>query len=206
MLGENIKNLRKSKGYSQEILAGQLNVVRQTVSKWEKGMSVPDAEMLNQISELFEVPVSELLGNNILVSEDKSDMNEVAKQLAVLNEQLANTAGRRRKTIRIVAIGIGVAIFVSIAVYVFCFWMFRFQPQENAILTTTNLECTLNGKAYCYGVTYNEQYQIVEAGGNAWIADHVQTEKYDDANILIAQIEDYFTDRGGTCEVIVEGH
>lgn len=205
MLGENIKNLRKSKGYSQEILAGQLNVVRQTVSKWEKGMSVPDAEMLNQISELFEVPVSELLGNNILESEDKSDMNEVAKQLTVLNEQLANTAGRRRKTIRIAAIGIGVAIFVSIAIYVFCFWMFGVQPQENAILTTTNLECTLNGETYCYGVTYNEQYQIVEAGGDAWIADHVQTEQYDDANILIAQIEDYFTDRGGTCEVIEEG-
>ena len=65
MLSENIKILGKQKGYSQETLAQQLNVVRQTVSKWEKGISVPDAEMLNSISELFEVPVSELLGSTI---------------------------------------------------------------------------------------------------------------------------------------------
>lgn len=41
MLNENIKNLRKAKGLSQEELAIKLNVVRQTVSKWEKGLSVP---------------------------------------------------------------------------------------------------------------------------------------------------------------------
>ena len=40
MLNENIKNLRKAKGLSQEELAIQLNVVRQTVSKWEKGGSL----------------------------------------------------------------------------------------------------------------------------------------------------------------------
>lgn len=39
MLNENIRNLRKSKGLSQEELAVKLNVVRQTVSKWEKGVS-----------------------------------------------------------------------------------------------------------------------------------------------------------------------
>jgi putative transcriptional regulator len=206
MLGENIKNLRKGKGYSQETLAGQLNVVRQTISKWEKGMSVPDAEVLNHISELFEVPISELLGNNILESEseDKSALNEVAKSLAVLNEQIAISATRRKKRLKRAAIGIGVAIVVIIVAYVCCFWMFRVQPQENTMLTTTNLECTLNGEIYRYVVTYNEQYQIVEAGGNAWITNHVQTEQYGDANFLIAQIEDYFTDRGGTCEVIEE--
>lgn len=39
MLNENIRNLRKSKGLSQEELAVRLNVVRQTISKWEKGVS-----------------------------------------------------------------------------------------------------------------------------------------------------------------------
>ena len=46
MLKENIKSIRKSKGLSQEELAIKLNVVRQTISKWEKGLSVPDSEML----------------------------------------------------------------------------------------------------------------------------------------------------------------
>jgi transcriptional regulator with XRE-family HTH domain len=90
MLGDNMKILRKKKGYSQETLAEQLHVVRQTISKWEKGTSVPDAEMLNRISELFEVSVSDLLGNPIADQEEKQDIGEVAKQLAILNEQLAN--------------------------------------------------------------------------------------------------------------------
>ena len=46
MLEENIRRARKSKGYTQEEMAAHLNIVRQTVSKWEKGASVPDADML----------------------------------------------------------------------------------------------------------------------------------------------------------------
>lgn len=65
MLNENLKTLRKNKGYSQEELAVRLNVVRQTVSKWEKGLSVPDAQMLMEIAEVFSVSVNELLGNDI---------------------------------------------------------------------------------------------------------------------------------------------
>lgn len=64
--------------------------------------------------------------------------------------------------------------------------------------------CTLNGEEYIYGVTYDEQYQIIEAGGDAWIADHVQTEQYNDANILIAQIQDHFYDRGGSVDMVAE--
>lgn len=40
MLSENIKSIRKSKGLSQEELAIKLNVVRQTISKWEHGVSL----------------------------------------------------------------------------------------------------------------------------------------------------------------------
>lgn len=64
MLSENIKTIRKSKGLSQEELAVKLNVVRQTISKWEQGLSVPDADMLISISEALETPVSTLLGEN----------------------------------------------------------------------------------------------------------------------------------------------
>lgn len=46
MLNENIKRARKAKGLSQEELAVKLNVVRQTVSKWENGLSVPDSDLL----------------------------------------------------------------------------------------------------------------------------------------------------------------
>ena len=62
MLSDNIQKYRKQKGWSQEELAVRLNVVRQTISKWERGTSVPDADMLIQLSDLLGVSVSTLLG------------------------------------------------------------------------------------------------------------------------------------------------
>lgn len=88
MLNENLKQLRKSKGLSQEELAIRLNVVRQTISKWEKGLSVPDADMLIKIADIFEVSVSKLLGAKIGEKKEQ-DVNEVADQLMRINEQLA---------------------------------------------------------------------------------------------------------------------
>ena len=81
MLSENIKAIRKSKGLSQEELSIKLNVVRQTISKWEKGLSVPDSEMLMTISEVLETPVSTLLGETI--SETKVD--DISEKLEVIN-------------------------------------------------------------------------------------------------------------------------
>ena len=62
MIEENIRHLRKNAKMSQEDLAEKLSVVRQTVSKWKRGLSVPDAEMVIKMADLFGVPVSELLG------------------------------------------------------------------------------------------------------------------------------------------------
>lgn len=86
MFNENLKTLRKLKGFTQEELAIRVNVVRQTVSKWEKGLSVPDAEVLQKIAETLEVGVNELLGADLT---QNADNNEVAQQLARINEQLA---------------------------------------------------------------------------------------------------------------------
>ena len=71
MLKENIKTIRKSKGLSQEELAIKLNVVRQTISKWEQGLSVPDSDMLISLSEVLETSVSTLLGETVI--EPKAD-------------------------------------------------------------------------------------------------------------------------------------
>ena len=69
MLHENIKAIRKAKGLSQQELAVKLNVVRQTVSKWEQGLSVPDSDRLIALSEVLETPVSVLLGAAVLEPE-----------------------------------------------------------------------------------------------------------------------------------------
>lgn len=85
MIGEQIKAARKAKGVSQEELAVRLGVVRQTVSKWENGMSVPDADVLIQIAELLDVPVSQLLG----IEPESGSVQDMAGELARLNKELA---------------------------------------------------------------------------------------------------------------------
>ena len=98
MLSENIKTIRKSKGLSQEELAVKLNVVRQTISKWEQGRSVPDSDLLISISEVLETPVSTLLGENI--AESKPDeLKVISEKLEVINLQLAQRRTKRRKKV-----------------------------------------------------------------------------------------------------------
>ena len=95
MLNENLKAIRKNRGMSQEELAIRLNVVRQTVSKWEKGLSVPDSDMLIKTSNILEVSVGDLLGDKTF---DEDNKNELTEQLCRINEQLA-IRNRRTKTI-----------------------------------------------------------------------------------------------------------
>ena len=95
MLGENIKNIRMKKGFTQEELALRLNVVRQTVSKWEQNRSVPDAALLQQLAETLDCPVTELLGSP---AGPEPEQNALVEQLARINEQLA-VRNRRSKRI-----------------------------------------------------------------------------------------------------------
>lgn len=96
MLKDNIKFIRKSKGISQEELALKINVVRQTISKWEQGLSVPDSELLISLSNALDTSVSTLLGEN--VEETKIDaLNEISKKLEIINMELAKKKDERRK-------------------------------------------------------------------------------------------------------------
>ena len=96
MLNQNIRTIRKNKGLSQEELAIKLNVVRQTVSKWEQGLSVPDSDMLIAISRVFEIPVSTLLGETVL-EQQPDDLKVISEKLEVINLQLAQRKEIRRK-------------------------------------------------------------------------------------------------------------
>lgn len=101
MLGENLKSIRKRQGMTQDELANRLNVVRQTVSKWENNLSVPDAQILQRIAEILDVSVSELLGAKM---EEVEDINELAFQLSRINEQLVIKNKRARRIWKIVGI------------------------------------------------------------------------------------------------------
>ena len=115
MLNDNIKAIRKSKGLSQEELAVKLNVVRQTISKWENGLSVPDSDMLISISEALETPVSVLLGES--VAEPKADdLKAVCEKLEIINLQLAQRKTARRKILHWLFLSLCVVLAVIFAI------------------------------------------------------------------------------------------
>ncbi|WP_251615645.1 helix-turn-helix domain-containing protein [Senimuribacter intestinalis] len=136
MLNENIKIIRKSKGLSQEELAVKLNVVRQTISKWEQGLSVPDSDMLIAISEVFETPVSALLGETI--AETKvDDLKVISEKLEIINLQLAKRKNARRTLIHWLLITLSaviIIIFAFLIVSVSPYLGWNYSDPETAVL------------------------------------------------------------------------
>ena len=138
MLNENIKNLRKSKGLSQEELAIKLNVVRQTVSKWENGLSVPDSSMLISLADELDTSVSSLLGED--VQESGSDViKTISEKLEVINLQLANRSMARVNTVRWIFFSLCaliVMVFVALAAINGSYMDWNYNDPELAVAGT----------------------------------------------------------------------
>ena len=136
MLSKNIKAIRKSKGLSQQELAIKLNVVRQTISKWEQGLSVPDSDMLISISEVLETPVSTLLGETVIEAE-ADNLKAISEKLEVINLQLAQRKATRRKIIRWLLISlcaIIVMIFAALIIWSSPYLGWDYSDPETAVL------------------------------------------------------------------------
>ena len=138
MLGENIKAVRKSKGLSQQELAVKLNVVRQTVSKWEQGLSVPDSDLLIALSEALETPVSTLLGESI--PEPEADqLTAISEKLEVINLQLAQITCSRRKILHWLFIVFSAAVVALLALLLLLnspYQHWDYSDPETAVLGT----------------------------------------------------------------------
>lgn len=138
MLKDNLKTLRKNKGLSQEELSIKLNVVRQTISKWESGLSVPDAEMLISISEIFETPVSTILGENI-EEKEKNDIKIISEKLEVINEQLFIKQKQKRKrtiTFLIITDAFVISLFILLVVLNSPYKSWNYSDPEWSIIGT----------------------------------------------------------------------
>lgn len=122
MFNENLKILRKEKGISQEQLAVRLNVVRQTISKWERGISIPDAQLLIELSEVLDVSVSDLLGTKIEVSEGKNELDVLANELSKLNEYLAVQGNKTLNLKRRIGLLVGILIIFFFVCTIYNTW------------------------------------------------------------------------------------
>ena len=220
MLSENIKTLRKQKGYSQEQLADKLNVVRQTVSKWEKGYSVPDADMLEDMADIFEVQVSELLGGEIITEEETSDIDELAKQLRIFNEYLAERVRRRKKALIYTKKCLLSLLIIALISTTIIFAIEAGDMIKHKVLAADEKKieilCSLDDKEYTFDIHYSdngysaggfgqikELYNIVFGDMATMTEEDAAAMTYEEKiNDILYRTEEYFISRGGTCEII----
>lgn len=147
MFSENLKVLRHKKGLTQEALAIKLNVTRQTISKWEKGISVPDAEMLVQLAEILEVSISQLLGQQV---PETVDQNEIAGYLAQIVEQFAIKNRRTKRIVKVVAGIIAVIVVLYVLLVAIGSWTISnvtASPEVNGSEGSTIVNEPYNGLA-----------------------------------------------------------
>lgn len=137
MFSENLKATRKAKGYTQEELAIKLNVVRQTVSKWEKGLSVPDADVLSKIADILDTKVSTLLSGTIT---EEADKNEVAEQLAKISEQMAIKNRRGKLIWKIIRIVLLVVVVFHILIAVLGIAAYHTRTSETETKSVTEID------------------------------------------------------------------
>ncbi len=184
-LGNKIVSLRKKHNLSQEELAEKLDVTRQTISNWELEETTPDINQAKKLSKIFGISLDELTDN---------DINNI------LVEKVSNTERLAGIVIKLLKI-FGIVMFCFIIAFIVLFIIFNVSRKDYNVVGKTTINCKLDNEEYLYEVEYNKDFQVIYSGGDAWIVNHIDIFKYDDANQVIAHIEDYFKDHNGTCVI-----
>ena len=185
-IGNKIMELRKKKGLSQEELAEKIGVSRQTISKWELGETSPDLKQSKELSKIFNVSLDELTDNDIR---------------NVLVEKTSNTeklAGLILKLIKFLIVFIIVLPILLITLRI----IFKNIHEKNSgRLMNTSIKCTLYDQTYMYDFNFYETTgEIKEAGGDGYLANITDIDKYDNAYQVLDIIDAYVKNNGGTCK------
>lgn len=190
-IGNKILELRKKNNLSQEVLAEKVGVARQTISKWELGETSPDLKQSKKLSEIFNVSLDELVSNEI-------------KEILV--EKISNTEKKSETTLKIVkAIGISLLIFVIVIISLYSRLVIQKSYDKNRNIKYSSITCNLNNEQYSFGFKfYEDNGQIIEAGGDGYLSDITDIEKYSNAYQAINIIDAYVKNNGGTT-IIKEG-
>ncbi len=186
-LGDKISSLRKKNNFSQEDLADKVGVTRQTISKWELSETAPDINQAKTLSKIFNISLDELVCN---------DLNNL------LVEKVSNTEKLAGIIIKILkVIGICMILFVVFIIASFILFTISFTSTDRNVSGEVSLSCNLDDQEYLYSAQYNKNFQILYSGGDAWISNHIDTSRYEDANEVVAHIDDYFKEHDGSCNI-----
>ena len=185
-IGKKIMDLRKKSGLSQEELAEKVGVARQTISKWELGETSPDLKQAKELSKIFNVSLDELTDNDIK---------------NILVEKTSNTeklAGLTLKLIKVI-----VVVIILLPVLLICLRLIFKNIHENnsGRLMNVKIECTLHDENYSYEYNYYETTgEIKEAGGDGYLINITDADKYGDAYQALDKIDAYVKNSGGNCK------
>ena len=185
-IGKKIMELRKKNNLSQEELAEKVGVARQTISKWELGETSPDIKQSKILSKIFNVSLDELVDNDIK---------------NILIEKASNTEKLAELTLKVIKIS-SIIFTIIILVVILLFIIFRVSRKSMNELAdkTISIKCILHDKEYSYSFDLNEESgQIIYAGGDGYLANITDIEKYGNAYQALDIIDAYVKNNGGTC-------
>ena len=185
-IGNKIQELRKKKGISQEELAEKIGVARQTISKWELGETSPDLKQAKELSKIFKISLDELTNN---------DIKEVLIEKTSNTEQLA---GLILKLIKFFVLFV-IVVFILLIIASIIFKNVR--RSNSGRLMDASIKCELHDESYSYEFRFFEETgQITEAGGDGYLANITDLDKYNDAYQALDIIDAYVKNNGGTCQ------
>lgn len=185
-LGKKITELRKNNNLSQEELAEKIGVTRQTISKWELEETSPDINQAKKLSKVFNISLDELTNNDVK---------------SILVEKVSNTEKLAGIIIKILKI-IGILFVLGIILIILGIFTFSINRTSiSDVVGKYSITCSLDDETYLYEVEYDENFYPLVRGGDDFIDNHMELDNYDDANQIVAHIEDYFKEHNGTCDI-----
>ncbi len=184
-IGNKIMNLRKKNDLSQEELAEKVGVARQTISKWELGETSPDLKQAKELSKIFHVSLDELVDN---------DIKDVLVEKTSNTEKLAGIILKLMKFMIVFIIVLPILLIVLRMVFK------NIYVHNAGRLMNVSINCTLHNENYGYEFLYYENNgQIKEAGGDGYLINITDADKYEDAYQALDKIDAYVKNNGGTC-------
>ena len=185
-IGKIIMNLRKKNGLSQEELAEKVDVARQTISKWELGETSPDIKQAKKLARIFKVSLDELTDN---------DIKDILVEKTSNTEKLAGIILKLMKFMIIFIIAVPILLIVLRIIFK------NIYEHNSGRLMNVSISCTLHDEKYGYEFVYYENTgQIKEAGGDGYLINITDANRYEDAYQALDKIDAYVKNNGGTCE------
>ncbi len=181
-LGNKINELRKKYGFSQEELADKVNVTRQTISKWELGETAPDILQAKELARIFNVDLNELVGG------------ETREVLVNKVSNVERLAGLIIKMLKIMGIGLLLLIIMAIISGIL------FSSNKSKVFTKEATTCHLEDEVYSYEITFDSNNKIISVGGDSYLINVLDLEKYEYSDQLRDVVSNYFTSNNGGCK------